>query len=172
MWLNPKLNVAISFVSTNNQITQSNVRRPPILNKSCFGDTEPFKGDCIGFLLRPTWIQDDECLAMNFFFQLDWCDPTQEQKSMRETVKKLKKFMDENELWEFESRIKYMGDFAIAGTLAVHCEQMGFNRIKDKINQCGSHDEQNTHKRNKSRQEAVIAFGDTERKSNVKKKLF
>ena len=100
---------------------------------------------------------------MNLFYELDWCDPTLEQKSMRETVRKLKKFMDEHELWEFENRIKYIGDYAIAGTLAVHCEQMGFKRMKDKVNVCGSHDEQNKHKRNKSRQETVIAHGDTAR---------
>ena len=113
-------------------------------------------------------MQDDEHLWMNFFYELDWCDPLMEQKKMRETVTKLKRFMDEHDLWKYESRVKYVGDYAVTGTLAHHCEQMGFKRLKDKVNTCGSHDEQNKHKRSKSRQETVIAYDDTRRKSNEK----
>lgn len=121
------------------------------------------KGECLGFLIRVTWIQNGEFMAMNIFFELDWCDPTLKHKSDRQTCIKLKRFLDENGLTKFERQLKLCGDYAIAGTIKSHLLALGFEDLAKRITICNSHDTTNKYKRVKSRQDDVITHEDTER---------
>ena len=118
------------------------------------------QGICLGVLLMLVWYENGEMKKIVLLLDLLDCDPTIDDKSARNTARKIRDLLEKHGLLEYADRTKYTGDYAVLQKLNDEFSRLNMGNYTGRIKVCLSHSCQCKFKRTHEDVQKRVKSGD------------